>query len=113
MVWQGVGPTDAPGNWTSVGAKRLQTAKERVRTTFRQDQLHASIITWNLANEVAGKGHPGGQVEYLVAMAAELKRGRSRPPGRARHLGRAPAARDVEDLREHRHDRLDELHRLV
>ncbi len=74
MVWQGVGPTDAPGNWTSVGAKRLQTAKERVRTTFRQDQLHASIITWNLANEVAGKGHPGGQVEYLVAMAAELKR---------------------------------------
>jgi hypothetical protein len=74
MVWQGVGPTDAPGNWTSVGAKRLETAKERVRTTFRQDQLHPSIITWNLANEVAGKGHPGGEVPYLVSMAAELKR---------------------------------------
>ncbi|MDQ1686758.1 MAG: beta-galactosidase [Frankiaceae bacterium] len=74
MVWQGVGPTDAPGNWTSVGARRLETAKERVRTTFRQDQLHPSIITWNLANEVAGKGHPGGEVPYLVSMAAELKR---------------------------------------
>jgi hypothetical protein len=73
-VWQGVGPTDAPGAWTSVGAARRQVARDRVRTTVRQDQLHPSIITWNLANEVAGKGHPGGEVPYLVSMAAELKR---------------------------------------
>jgi hypothetical protein len=74
MIWQGVGPTDAPGNWTSVGAERMATAKERVRTTFRQAQLHPSIIAWNLANEVAGAGHPGGQVPYIDSMAAELKR---------------------------------------
>jgi hypothetical protein len=74
MIWQGVGPTDAPGNWTSVGAKRIETAKHRVRTTFRQAQLHPSIITWNLANEVAGAGHPGGQVPYLESMSAELHR---------------------------------------
>jgi hypothetical protein len=74
MIWQGVGPTDAPGAWTSRGVKRLQTAKDRVRTTFRQAQLHPSIITWNLANEVAGGGHPGGQIPYVESMAAELKR---------------------------------------
>lgn len=74
MIWQGVGPTDAPGAWTSRGARRVQTAKDRVRTTFRQDQLHPSIITWNLANEVAGGGHPEGQIPYVDSMAAELKR---------------------------------------
>jgi hypothetical protein len=74
MIWQGVGPTDAPGNWTSVGAKRMRTARNRVLTTFHQTQLHPSIITWNLANEVAGEGHPGGQIPYLDAMSAELKR---------------------------------------
>ena len=74
MVWQGVGPTDAPGAWTSRGKKRVKVAKNRVRTTFRQAQLHPSIITWNLANEVAGNGHPEGQIPYVNSMAAELKR---------------------------------------
>jgi Glycosyl hydrolases family 2, TIM barrel domain/Glycosyl hydrolases family 2/Glycosyl hydrolases family 2, sugar binding domain len=74
MIWQGVGPTDAPGAWTSRGTKRVRTAKNRVRTTFRQAQLHPSIITWNLANEVAGGGHPEGQIPYVDSMAAELKR---------------------------------------
>lgn len=74
MIWQGVGPTDAPGAWTSRGRARVATAKRRVRTTFRQAQLHPSIITWNLANEVAGGGHPRGQIPYIDSMAAELKR---------------------------------------
>ena len=74
MVWQGVGPTDAPGAWTSRGEERVKVAKNRVRTTFRQAQLHPSIITWNLANEVAGNGHPEGQIPYVNSMAAELKR---------------------------------------
>jgi len=74
MIWQGVGPTDAPGAWTSRGAQRVRVAKERVRATFRQATLHPSIITWNLANEVAGKGHPEGQIPYVDSMAAELKR---------------------------------------
>ncbi len=74
MVWQGVGPTDAPGAWTSRGEERIKVAKNRVRTTYRQAQLHPSIITWNLANEVAGNGHPEGQIPYIAAMAQELKR---------------------------------------
>ncbi len=74
MIWQGVGPTDAPGAWTSRGEERVKVARKRVRTTFRQAQLHPSIITWNLANEVAGNGHPEGQIPYVDAMAAELKR---------------------------------------
>ena len=73
MVWLGVGPTDAPGSWTSRGPRRALIAKERVRTAVRQSQLHPSIITWNLANEVAGSGHPAGQIAYVDAMAAELK----------------------------------------
>jgi hypothetical protein len=72
MIWQGIGPTDAPGSWTSRGARRIRVAKDRVRTTFRQDQLHPSIITWNLANEIAGNGHDGGQVPYIDSMAEEL-----------------------------------------
>jgi hypothetical protein len=72
MVWQGVGPTDAPGAWTSRGEKRVRAAKERVRISVRQGQLHPSIITWNLANEIAGKGHPEGQIPYIDSMAAEL-----------------------------------------
>jgi Glycosyl hydrolases family 2, TIM barrel domain/Glycosyl hydrolases family 2, sugar binding domain/Glycosyl hydrolases family 2 len=74
MIWQGIGPTDAPGAWTSRGARRINVAKDRVRTTFRQDQLHPSIITWNLANEIAGNGHDGGQVPYIDSMAEELHR---------------------------------------
>jgi hypothetical protein len=74
MVWQGVGPTDAPGAWTSRGEKRVRAAKERVRQSVRQGQLNPSIITWNLANEVAGKGHPEGQIPYIDSMASELKR---------------------------------------
>ncbi|HEX8159737.1 MAG TPA: glycoside hydrolase family 2 TIM barrel-domain containing protein [Solirubrobacteraceae bacterium] len=74
MIWQGIGPTDAPGAWTSRGPQRVQVAKERVRTTFRQDALHPSVIAWNLANEVAGNGHPEGQIPYVDSMAAELGR---------------------------------------
>jgi hypothetical protein len=72
MVWQGVGPTDAPGSWTSKGEERARAAKNRTRTSVRQGQLHPSIITWNLANEVAGAGHPDGQIPYVDSMAAEL-----------------------------------------
>ncbi len=74
MVWQGVGPTDAPGSWTSKGEKKARVAKKRTRTSVRQGQLHPSIITWNLANEIAGGGHPDGQIPYVDSMAAELNR---------------------------------------
>jgi hypothetical protein len=74
MIWQGVGPTDAPGSWTSRGERRVLAAKARVRTSVRQGQLNPSIITWNLANEVAGGGHDEEQIGYIDSMASELHR---------------------------------------
>jgi hypothetical protein len=79
LLWQGIGPIDAPGAWTSRGERRLRVAKDRVRETFKQAQMHPSIITWNLVNEIAGGGHPAGQIPFIDSMAAELKR---RDPGR-------------------------------
>ena len=79
MVWMGIGPVDAPGAWTSNTPALREQAKRRVRTTLYQLQTHPAIIAWNLANEVAGNGHPGGQASYIDQMARELKR---RDPGR-------------------------------
>jgi hypothetical protein len=79
MVWQGVGPVDAPGAWTSTTPARQRAARERVLTSVNQLRLHPSIIAWSLANEVAGDGHPGGQAAYVDDMAQELHR---RDPGR-------------------------------
>jgi len=79
MVWMGVGPVDAPGAWTSKTPKLVAQAKRRVRATLFQLQTHPSIIAWNLANEVAGNGHRGGQSAYIDEMARELHR---RDPGR-------------------------------
>ncbi len=85
LVWQGIGPVDAPGAWTSRGPRLALQARDRVRATLRQAQHHPSILTWNLANEVAGQGHPAGQAAFIDGAARELKR---RDPGR-------PVALDV------------------
>jgi hypothetical protein len=79
LVWQGLGPVDAPGSWTSVTPAQQAIARQRVRTTFWEAQTHPSIIAWNLANEVAGNGHPGGQAQFIDDMARELH---ARDPGR-------------------------------
>jgi hypothetical protein len=79
LVWQGVGPVDAPGAWTSNTAARAYVARERVRATVRQERLHPSVIAWNLVNEVAGNGHDPTEVSYVVDMARELH---ERDPGR-------------------------------
>lgn len=79
LVWQGVGPIDAPGAWTSSTPALAHAARERVRVSVRQLQLHPSIIAWNLANELAGNGHDASQVAYVRDMAHELHR---RDPGR-------------------------------
>lgn len=78
ILWMGVGPVDAPGAWTSRG-KLVKQAKKRVRTSFHQLQAHPSLVVWNLVNEIAGNGHPKGQIPYIRSMSAELKR---RDPGR-------------------------------
>ncbi len=69
VVWQGIGPVDGAGNWTSSTPALVREAEQRARTTEREAQLHPSIIVWNLANEVAGEGHPGGQAQYVQAMS--------------------------------------------
>jgi beta-glucuronidase len=79
VVWQGVGPVDAPGAWTSVTPALQAQARDRVRQNFFQAQTHPSVIAWNLANEVAGNGHAGGQAEFVAQMARELHQ---RDPGR-------------------------------
>ena len=79
MVWQGVGPVDAPGAWTSHTPALAHAARERVRASVRQLQLHPSVIAWNLVNEIAGNGHDVSQVAYVRDMARELHR---EDPGR-------------------------------
>jgi hypothetical protein len=73
LVWQGVGPVDAPGAWTSTTPARRARAVRRVRLSVLQLRAHPSVFGWNLANEVAGNGHAGGQAAY-VAAAARLAR---------------------------------------
>jgi hypothetical protein len=80
LVWQGIGPVDGAGNWTSKTPALVREAEQRARTTEREAQLHPSIIAWNLANEVAGdNGHPGGQAQYVQAMVKWLH---AHDPGR-------------------------------
>jgi len=38
----------------------------------QSDQLHPSIVAWNLTNEMARNGHPGGQAQYVEAMSQWL-----------------------------------------
>jgi hypothetical protein len=72
LVWQGVGPVDPSGDWTGITPQLAERAREDVRTTVQSDQLHPSIIAWNLTNEMAGNGHPGGQAQYVEAMSQWL-----------------------------------------
>jgi hypothetical protein len=79
MVWQGVGPVDSPGSWNSNTPALERLAEKRVRITVRQAQAHASIIAWNLANELSDNGHVGGQIPYVEHMANWLH---ANDPGR-------------------------------
>ncbi len=72
LVWQGVGPVDPSGDWTGRTPTLAERAREDVRSTVQADQLHPSIIAWNLTNEMGGNGHPGGQAQYVEAMSAWL-----------------------------------------
>jgi hypothetical protein len=72
MVWQGVGPNDPSGDWTGITPTLAERAQEDVRTAAMAEQLHPSVIAWNLTNELAGNGHPGGQAQYVEAMSQWL-----------------------------------------
>jgi hypothetical protein len=72
MVWQGVGPNDPSGDWTGTTPALSERAEEDVRTAAAAEQLHPSVIAWNLTNEMAGNGHSGGQAQYVETMAQWL-----------------------------------------
>jgi Glycosyl hydrolases family 2, TIM barrel domain/Glycosyl hydrolases family 2 len=79
MVWQGIGPNDPSGDWTGITPTLAERAQEDVRTAAMTEQLHPSVIAWNLTNELAGNGHPGGQAQYVEQAAQWLH---SYDPGR-------------------------------
>ena len=79
VVWQGIGPVDASGNWASNTPALTALAETRAKITVRQAQTHPSIIAWNLANEVGDNGHRGGQIPYVEDMAGWIH---ANDPGR-------------------------------
>jgi beta-galactosidase/beta-glucuronidase len=127
MVWQGVGPDDPSGDWTGVTPTLAERAREDVRSIAQADQLHPSIIAWNLTNEMARNGHPGGQPQYVEAMSQWLH---AYDPGRMvavdvwgehppRHAGAlyndvdAVSETDYSGWYEGIHDSTAQLHKLI
>jgi beta-galactosidase/beta-glucuronidase len=72
LVWQGIGPVDAPGNWTSDTPAERRRAIDRDRTSVTQARIHPSVLAWNFGNEVARNGHTGGQAGYIDTAAQML-----------------------------------------
>ncbi len=98
MVWQGIGPTDAPGAWTSVGAERVRTAKIRARTTVRTEP--AAPVDHHLEPRQRGRRRrPPPRPDPVRRRDGRRTEAQGpEPPGRAGHLGRASAAPAVADL---------------
>jgi hypothetical protein len=74
LVWQGVGPVDAPGAWTARTPALRRQGLRRVRLNVVQARTHPSVLTWNLANEIAQNGHDGGQPQFIDAAARLVHR---------------------------------------
>ena len=74
LVWQGVGPVDSPGAWTSTTPARRARAERRVRLSVLQLRAHPSVVAWNLANEIAFNGHRDGQAAYVERAARAARR---------------------------------------
>jgi hypothetical protein len=74
LVWQEIGPIDAPGNWTSTTPALRASARERVLQSAREASVHPSILAWTLGNEVANSGHTGGQAAWVDSSARLLHR---------------------------------------
>jgi len=74
LVWQGIGPVDSPGAWTSTTPGRRARAERRARLSVLQLRAHPSVVAWNLANEIAFNGHRGGQAAYVTRAARAARR---------------------------------------
>jgi Glycosyl hydrolases family 2, TIM barrel domain/Glycosyl hydrolases family 2/Glycosyl hydrolases family 2, sugar binding domain len=68
LVWQGIGPVEGAGNWYSTTPKLLHEAEAQARTAAIAEQLHPSVIAWNLVDEVAENGRDSAEVAYVQNM---------------------------------------------
>lgn len=74
LVWQGIGPVDSPGAWTATTPALRRQGLRRVRLDVVESRTHPSVLTWNLANEVANNGHSGGQAQFIDSAAQLVHR---------------------------------------
>jgi Glycosyl hydrolases family 2, TIM barrel domain/Glycosyl hydrolases family 2/Beta-galactosidase jelly roll domain len=68
LVWQGIGPVEGAGNWYSSTPTLLREAEAQARTAAIAEELHPSVIAWNLVDEVAGNGRNNAEVSYVQSM---------------------------------------------
>jgi hypothetical protein len=68
LVWQGVGPVEGASNWYSSTPPLLREAEQQARTAVLSEQLHPSIIAWNLVDEVAQNGRDAAEVSYVQTL---------------------------------------------
>ena len=78
LVWQHIGPFDKAGRFWAKTPRRRALAAARAIAAAERTAAHPSILAFNLANEVAGRGHPRGQARYIDTLARTLHR---RTPG--------------------------------
>ncbi|HEX3509788.1 MAG TPA: glycoside hydrolase family 2 TIM barrel-domain containing protein [Solirubrobacteraceae bacterium] len=68
VVWQGVGPVEGAGNWFSDTPRLNAEAEQRARSAIAAEQIHPSVIAWNLVDEVAGNGRNSYEVSYVQTL---------------------------------------------
>ncbi len=78
LVWQHIGPFDKAGRFWAQTPQRRATAMARAVAAAERTAGHPSVLAFNLANEVAGRGHPKGQARYIDTLSRTLHR---RTPG--------------------------------
>ena len=79
LVWQHIGPFDKAGRfWAKTPRRRALAMAARAIAAADRTAAHPSMLAFNLANEVAGRGHPRGQARYIDTLARTLHR---RAPG--------------------------------
>jgi hypothetical protein len=72
LVWQGIGPVEGAGNWYSDTPSLLAAAERQARSAVLASELHPSIVTWNLVDEIADNGHDPDEVHYVESLTRWL-----------------------------------------
>jgi hypothetical protein len=72
LVWQGIGPVEGAGNWFSNGPSLLAAAERQAEEGARAEELHPSVIAWNIVDEIAQNGHDAAERSYVHAVSRWL-----------------------------------------